>query len=166
MSDLFHPEVTDDFIHRVFATMNEARRHTFQVLTKRSHRLRDLGPHITWTPNVWIGVSVEDSRYTFRIDHLRSVDAAVRFLSIEPLIAPVGTLNLDGIHWVIVGGESGPGARPVDPQWVADIRDQCVAGGVAFFFKQWGGRTPKAGGRDLAGRTWDDLPVEIPVSVG
>lgn len=161
MSDLFHPDVPADFVRRVFATMELASQHTFQVLTKRSKRLTELAGRLPWPPNVWMGVSVEDSRYRFRVGHLRRVPAAVRFLSIEPLIGPVGALDLEGIHWVIVGGESGPGARPLDQGWVTDIRDQCVAAGVAFFFKQWGGRTPKAGGRELAGRTWDELPVQV-----
>jgi protein gp37 len=161
MSDLFHPEVPDSFIQMVFATMQSADQHTYQVLTKRSQRLRKLANKLPWPANVWMGVSVENERYAYRVDHLRDVPAAVRFLSIEPLIAPVGTLDLHGIHWVIVGGESGPSARPIDPAWVTDIRDQCVDSGVAFFFKQWGGRTPKAGGRVLEGETWDEMPVFV-----
>jgi len=159
MSDLFHPEVPDEFISRVFASMAAAQAHTFQVLTKRSKRLAALATDLTWPANVWMGVSVENDRYRFRIDHLRTVPAAVRFLSIEPLLGPVGELDLDGVQWVIVGGESGHGARPIDVAWVTDIRDQCIDAGVAFFFKQWGGRTAKAGGRDLEGRTWDDMPA-------
>jgi protein gp37 len=158
MADLFHSEVPDSFISAVFTTMDTARQHTFQVLTKRSKRLAAVSAGLLWPKNVWMGVSVENAAYRFRIDHLREVPAAVRFLSIEPLIGPVGELDLTGIHWVIVGGESGPGSRPIDPEWVLNIRDQCVDAGVAFFFKQWGGRTPKAGGRELDGQVWDELP--------
>jgi protein gp37 len=158
MSDLLHPDVPDDFIRRVFATMTAASQHTFQVLTKRSRRLRELGPTIEWPANVWMGVSVENARYRFRISDLRQVSAAVRFLSIEPLIGPVGELDLSGIGWVIVGGESGPGARRLEYTWVAEVRDQCRDAGVPFFFKQWGGRTPKAGGRVLDGVVWDEMP--------
>jgi protein gp37 len=161
MSDLFHPAVPDEFIVDVFETMAEAEQHTFQVLTKRSQRLRRLACRLPWPPNVWMGVSVESARYRYRIDQLRTVPAQVRFLSVEPLIAPVGALNLQGIHWVIVGGESGPRARPIDHAWVTDVRDQCVRAGVAFFFQQWGGRTPKAGGRELEGETWDEMPAEV-----
>ena len=161
MSDLFHPEVPEAFIANVFSTMAVARQHTFQVLTKRSQRLRSIAGRLPWPPNVWMGVSVEISRYRYRIDHLRAVPAQIRFLSIEPLIAPVGRLDLSGIHWVIVGGESGPRARPIDRAWVADVRDQCVEAGVAFFFKQWGGRTPKAGGRTMDGVTWDEMPLGV-----
>ena len=161
MSDLFHPEVSLGFVREVFNVMCETPRHTYQVLTKRSHRLRDLAPELDWPPNVWMGVSVESDRYRFRIDHLREVAAAVRFLSLEPLIEPLPNLDLAGIHWVIVGGESGPGARPMATSWVADIRDQCRAATVPFFFKQWGGRTPKAGGRILDGHTYDDMPPGV-----
>lgn len=165
MSDLFHPDVPTEFVRRVFSSMELAEQHTFQVLTKRSKRLMRIADCLPWPSNVWMGVSVENEQYRFRVDHLRQTPAAVRFLSVEPLIAPVGELHLDGIHWVIVGGESGPGARPIDQRWVTDIRDQCVDAGVAFFFKQWGGRTPKAGGRELAGRTWDELPDQPEVVV-
>jgi protein gp37 len=158
MSDLFHHEVPPEFIQQVFATMAETPRHTYQVLTKRSKRLARIAQHFDWPPNVWMGVSIESDRYCFRANHLRSVAAAVRFLSCEPLLGPLPSLDLDGIHWVIVGGESGPQARPMDPAWAAEIRDQCVEAEVPFFFKQWGGRTPKAGGRALEGRTWDELP--------
>ena len=157
MSDLFHDAVPESFIRRVFDVMADTPRHTYQVLTKRSKRLASLAERLPWPPNVWMGVSVESQHYAFRADHLRSVPAAIRFLSVEPLLGPV-TLALDGLHWVIVGGESGHHARPVDPRWVEAIRDQCVEAGVAFFFKQWGGRTPKANGRSLNGRTWDDKP--------
>lgn len=163
MSDLFHEETPDGFIHEVFATMRSTPRHTFQILTKRSHRLRRLAPQIEWPTNVWMGVSVESARYRFRIDHLREVPAAVRFVSAEPLLGPLGDVNLDTIDWVIAGGESGPNARPMDVAWGRDLRDQCIDHDVKFFFKQWGGRTPKAGGRELDGRTWDDLPA---VAVG
>ncbi len=159
MSDLFHEDVPLDFIQQVFATMAASPQHTYQVLTKRSKRLLAVADELTWPANVWMGVSVENAKYRFRIDHLRATPAKVRFLSVEPLIAPLGELNLDGISWVIVGGESGPSARPIDYEWVTAIRDQCVDAGVAFFFKQWGGRTPKAGGRELDGRTWDELPT-------
>ena len=158
MSDLFHPEVPLGFLREVFAVMSETPRHTYQVLTKRSHRLRDLAMELEWPENVWMGVSVENSRYRFRVDHLRTVPAILRFLSVEPLIGPLPSLDLAGIHWVIVGGESGPGARPMAESWVQDIRDQCRSADVPFFFKQWGGRTPKAGGRTLDGRTYDDMP--------
>ncbi len=159
MSDLFHPEVPDEFIGRVFASMAMSSVHTFQVLTKRSKRLAALATQLEWSGNIWMGVSVESDRYRFRLEHLRAVPAAVRFLSIEPLLGPVGELDLTGIHWVIVGGESGHGARPIDVSWVTDIRDQCIEADVAFFFKQWGGRTAKTGGRHLEGRTWDEMPA-------
>jgi protein gp37 len=161
MSDLFHPEVPDAFIARVFDTMKAADQHTFQILTKRPQRLAQMAHQLPWPSNVWMGVSVENARYRFRIDHLRRVPAKVRFLSVEPLIADVGELDLGGIHWVIVGGESGHNARPIEEQWVTSIRDQCVDAGVAFFFKQWGGRFPKAGGRELGGEYWDEMPPEV-----
>jgi protein gp37 len=159
MSDLFHAAVPEPFIRRVFDVMAEADRHVFQVLTKRAARLAELAPRLPWPPNVWQGVSVEGARYTSRIAHLRTVPAVVRFLSVEPLLGLIPALPLDGIHWVIVGGESGPRHRPVDPAWVQAIRDQCILAGVPFFFKQWGGRTPKSGGRQLDGRTWDEMPA-------
>jgi protein gp37 len=145
-------------LHRVFDVMSRADWHVFQILTKRSSRLASIAHALSWSRNIWQGVSVESSRYLSRIDHLKTVPAAVRFLSIEPLLGPIRRIPLDGIHWVIVGGESGGGRRPVDPDWVRSIRDQCVSAGVPFFFKQWGGRTPKSGGRILDGRTWDELP--------
>jgi len=157
MSDLFHDAVPEDFIRRVFGVMADTPRHTYQVLTKRSKRLARLAQRLPWPPNVWMGVSVENQNYVFRADHLREVPAAIRFLSVEPLLGPL-TLALDGLHWVIVGGESGHRARPLDPRWVESIRNACTAAGVAFFFKQWGGRTPKANGRTLDGRTWDEMP--------
>ena len=159
MSDLFHEEIPLDFIQRVFQTMQQAHWHIFQILTKRAERMAELAPQLPWPPNVWMGVTVEEQRYTHRIDLLRTVPAAVRFLSLEPLLGPLPNLNLNGIHWVIVGGESGPGARPMKPEWVTDIRDQCQAAGVAFFFKQWGGVHKKRAGRLLEGRTWDDIPA-------
>ena len=158
MSDLFHHEVPEPYIHRVFDVIAETPQHQYQVLTKRSKRLTDVGQRLKWPPNLWIGVSVENSRYRFRLDHLRRVNAAVRFVSAEPLLGPLGELDLAGIDWLIAGGESGPGARPVERAWLIDLRDQCAAAGVPFFFKQWGGRTPKAGGRELEGSTYDEMP--------
>jgi protein gp37 len=158
MSDLFHERIPLDFIRRVFATMEKASWHTFQVLTKRSERLAELAPDLSWPPNVWMGVSIETARYVGRSDHLRKVPAAVRFLSLEPLLESLGTLDLSGIHWVIVGGESGPGARPMEATWVREIREQCRAAGVPFFFKQWGGVRKGRNGRILDGRTWDAMP--------
>jgi protein gp37 len=157
MSDLFHPRVPTAFIESVFQVMGAASWHTFQVLTKRPKRAVALGDHLPWPPNVWLGVSVEDQPRAWRIDDLRQVPAAIRFLSLEPLLGPL-ELDLSDIDWVIVGGESGPGARPVDPAWVRQLRDACQDASVPFFFKQWGGRTPKAGGRELDGRTWDEFP--------
>ena len=158
MSDLLHRDVPLAFVRAVFDVMRETPRHTYQVLTKRSRRLLQVAPQLDWPSNVWMGVSVESERYTFRIDHLRCVPAAVRFVSAEPLLGPLGAVDLSEIDWVIAGGESGPGARPMDIAWGRDLRDQCVTSGVKFFFKQWGGRTPKVGGRELDGRTWDDMP--------
>src|SRR5437016_5107248 len=162
MSDLFHDGVPFEFIKRVFATMTASPRHTFQVLTKRSGRLREVAAELEWPPNVWMGVSVEDQENVHRIEDLEHVPAAVRFLSIEPLLGPIQRLPLGGIHWVIVGGESGPGRRPMAAVWASDIRDQCLRAGVPFFFKQWGGRTPKAGGRLLDGQEWDEMPLSRP----
>jgi protein gp37 len=159
MSDLFHERVPDNFIEAVFEVMRHTPWHTYQILTKRSRRLRNIAPKLDWPPNVWMGVSVENAKYRFRVDHLREVQAAIRFLSAEPLLGPLDDVDLTGIHWVIAGGESGPGARPMDISWGRDLRDQCLQAQVKFFFKQWGGRTPKAGGRELDGRTWDDLPI-------
>lgn len=158
MSDLFHAKVPIAFVRQVFAVMEATPQHTYQVLTKRARRLRRLAPSLRWPNNVWMGVSVEDRDAVGRIDELRTVPAAVRFLSCEPLLGPLHGLALDGIDWVIAGGESGTNARPMDPGWVEDLRDQCLRAGIPFFFKQWGGRTPKAGGRELSGRTWDDMP--------
>jgi protein gp37 len=159
MSDLFHQDVPLDFIQEVFDVMRRASWHTFQVLTKRSDRLLGLNPEIDWPSNVWMGVSVESPGYTFRIGHLRGTNAHVKFLSLEPLLGPLPDLDLHGIDWVIVGGESGPGARPMAEEWVVDIRDQCLATGVPFFFKQWGGVRKKQAGRVLGGRTWNQLPA-------
>ena len=159
MSDLFQPDVPFEFIAEVFRVMNDTPQHRFQVLTKRSRRLAAIAGDLTWSDNIWMGVSVETGRYCFRIDHLRQVPSRVRFLSLEPLIGPLSNLDLTGIHWVIVGGESGHGARSIDPGWVRDIRDQCAAASVPFFFKQWGGRTPKAGGRTLDDETFDEMPL-------
>ena len=159
MSDLFHPDVPFDFIGEVFAVMNETPRHRFQILTKRSHRLAEIAVRLNWSDNIWMGVSVESERYRFRIDHLKRVPCRIRFLSLEPLLGPLPHLDLTRIHWVIVGGESGHKARPIDPEWVKDIRDQCAYTSVPFFFKQWGGRTFKAGGRTLDNRTFDEMPA-------
>lgn len=159
MSDLFHPEVPLQFIRKVFEVMASTPQHQYQVLTKRSKRMSDLASDLEWPPNVWMGVSVETDRYLFRIDHLRRVPAALRFVSAEPLLGALGTLGLDGVDWVIVGGESGPGARPMEEEWVTDIRDQCAGSAVPFFFKQWGGHTPKAGGRTLNGVVHDGMPL-------
>ena len=158
MSDLFHEQVPFEFIESIFDVMSRASWHVFQVLTKRSERLVECAPRINWPANVWMGVSVENEDYTCRIDELRRTQAAVRFISFEPLLAPVGELDLSGIDWAIVGGESGPGARPMKERWVVDIRDQCLDHGVPFFFKQWGGIRKKRTGRRLRGRLWDEMP--------
>jgi protein gp37 len=158
MSDLFHEDVPEDFIHSVFAIMARAHWHVFQVLTKRAGRLAEVASRLPWPSNVWQGVSVENDRYTSRAVELVKVPAAVRFLSVEPLLGPIAHLPLDGIDWVIVGGESGPGHRPIKLEWVRAIRDQCEQAGVAFFFKQWGGPRPKSGGRLLDGRQWSEMP--------
>jgi protein gp37 len=163
MSDLFHKNIPGEFIDRVFDTMEEATQHTFQVLTKRSSLMRRYANRRYADRNapdhIWLGTSVENATKRSRIDHLRQTNAAVRFLSIEPLIGPISELDLQGIHWVIVGGESGPRARPIEEEWVQSIRDQCLAAHVPFFFKQWGGLRPKSGGRMLNGREWDEWPV-------
>lgn len=158
MSDLFHKDVPLAFIQRVFEVMRLAHWHRFQVLTKRSERLLELDLALVWSPNVWMGVSVENGEYRHRITHLRKAHAAVKFLSLEPLLGPLPNLPLKGIQWVIVGGESGPGARPMRPEWVRDIRAQCQRRRVPFFFKQWGGTNKKATGRELDSRTWDEMP--------
>lgn len=159
MSDLFHEAVPEEYIKRVFEVMVKADWHIFQVLTKRAERLAKLASHLPWPSNVWQGVSIENQAYTKRILHLQKVPAAVRFLSVEPLLGPIPNLPLHGIQWVIVGGESGPRHRPIKPEWVREIKKQCAAAGAPFFFKQWGGRTPKSGGRVLDGRTWDQMPT-------
>ncbi len=158
MSDLFHEDVPTEFIQRVFDVMNRADWHRYQVLTKRSDRLLDLSPLLPWAENIWMGVTVENQDYTPRIDDLRRTGAATKFLSLEPLLGPLPDLDLEGIDWVIVGGESGPGARPMSPVWVEDIRRQCASARVPFFFKQWGGVQKKRAGRLLDGRTWDEMP--------
>jgi protein gp37 len=158
MSDLFHDEVSDDFIQRVFATMEACPQHVFQILTKRSLRLRALAPELPWPENVWMGVTVENSQAVHRIVDLQEVPAQVRFLSLEPLLSPLDNLPLDGIGWVIVGGESGPGARPMVRAWVESIRRQCRQNDVPFFFKQWGGVRKHLEGRQLNGRTYDEMP--------
>lgn len=168
MSDLFHEQVPASFIERVFDTMERARWHTFQILTKRADRLAELAPELPWPANVWMGVSVESERYLDRIERLRSVPAAVRFLSLEPLLGPLATLDLAQIDWVIVGGEAGPRARPMAAEWVREIRHKCDEAAVAFFFKQWGGTHKKLAGRELDGRTHDAMPpaahaVSLPV---
>lgn len=158
MSDLFQEHVPIEFIQKVFDVMKRAYWHRFQILTKRSERLLELSPQLPWTSNIWMGVSVENEDYTFRIDHLRKTEAKIKFLSLEPLLGPLHNLNLKKIDWVIVGGESGPGARPMLESWVVDIHKQCQKTEVPFFFKQWGGRNKKKTGRTLDGRTWDEMP--------
>lgn len=158
MSDLFHVDVPDDFIIRCFKVMEQAEQHTFQVLTKRPERVADLAPRLSWPANVWMGTSVENADYVWRVHELVGVPSHVRFLSIEPLLGPIGSLPLTGIHWVIAGGESGPGARPMRVEWVRRIRDRCIARNVPFFFKQWGGVNKKRNGRQLDGRYWDEMP--------
>jgi protein gp37 len=160
MSDLFHEDVPLAFIQRAFDVMASANWHQFQVLTKRAERLEEIAPRLTWRENVWMGVSVENADYAFRIDRLRRTGARTKFLSLEPLLGPLPDLNLDSIDWVIVGGESGPGARPMEAEWAMEIRERCVAAGVPFFFKQWGGFNKKKAGRLLDGRTWDEMPGE------
>jgi protein gp37 len=158
MSDLFHEDVPDYFIKKIFNVMNYCPQHTFQVLTKRSHRLSQMSGDLRWTHNIWMGVSIENDQMKFRIRDLLKTDAPVKFLSCEPLIGPIRTLPLKGIDWVIVGGESGPKARRMNREWAVLIRDQCLAAGVPYFFKQWGGVNKKTAGRTLDGRTWNDMP--------
>ena len=158
MSDLFHRDIPTDFILKTFTVMEKANWHRFQILTKRSTRLRELSHKLYWTPNIWMGVTIENKEYISRIDDLRYSGANVKFLSLEPLLGPLSNLNLEGIDWVIVGGESGPGARPMKKSWAIDIRDQCLKTGTAFFFKQWGGTNKKKNGRMLDGHTWDQVP--------
>lgn len=172
MSDLLHKDVPLEFIERVFDVMRRAHWHRFQVLTKRAERLAEINERVTWASNIWMGVSVESEKYLDRIDELRKSGAHVKFLSLEPLLAALPNMNLHGIDWAIVGGESGPGARPIREAWITDIRDQCATAGVAFFFKQWGGVNKKRAGRELEGRTWDEMPalraerVGLPLVVG
>lgn len=158
MSDLFHKDVPDEFIKKVFYIMNKAPWHTFQVLTKRSDRMLQLSKELKWTDNIWMGVTVESDEYKSRIDDLLEVPAKIKYLSIEPLIGEVKPLNLNGINWVIVGGESGPGSRPIEESWVTYIRDKCIKEDVPFFFKQWGGKNKKKAGRELQGETWSQYP--------
>jgi protein gp37 len=160
MSDLFHASVPLEYIRRVFDVMATAHWHRFQVLTKRAHRLRELSVKLDWPSNVWMGTSVESNRYRDRIDDLRVTRAHVKFLSLEPLLGPLPDLDLTAIDWVIVGGESGPRARAMDPDWATDLRDQCLRAGVPFFFKQWGGKNKKQTGRVLDGRLWDEMPED------
>lgn len=159
MSDLFHEDVPDDFIFRLFDVMKKAEQHTFQILTKRAERLFTMSPGIQWPNNVWMGVTVEHNHYVNRIDLLRKTNAQIKFLSLEPLLGPISDLNLEGINWVIVGGESGPGSRPINPNWVRDIRDKCLMANVAFFFKQWGGIRKKKNGRILDSKVWSQTPI-------
>lgn len=159
MSDMFHIDVPSEFILKAFDVMRRARWHRFQVLTKRAERLEELSAKLPWPGNIWMGVSVESEEYLSRIDHLRRTSAAIKFLSLEPLLGPLENLRLDGIDWVIVGGESGPGARPMKTEWVQTVRDQCIGSRVPFFFKQWGGVWKKKFGRILDGQTWDEMPM-------
>jgi protein gp37 len=161
MSDLFHKDVPLEFIQHVFDVMKRAHWHQFQVLTKRSERLAELSPYLEWADNIWMGVSVENKDYVYRIDDLKKTGAKIKFLSVEPLLGQIPKMNLKGINWVIVGGESGPGARPLEREWGIGVRDQCKKAKVPFFFKQWGGVQKKKAGRLLDGRTWDEMPREI-----
>jgi protein gp37 len=158
MSDLFHERIPASFIAQVFATMKQAEHHTFQILTKRHERLAEIGPRLDWPANVWMGVSIENRRFVERADYLRQIPSVIRFISAEPLLGPLEGLDLREIDWLIAGGESGPRHRPVKEEWLLELRDHCNDQGVAFFFKQWGGRTPKAGGRELDGREWNEMP--------
>jgi len=161
MSDLFHEQVPLEFIQNVFETMHQARWHCFQLLTKRAGRLLELSSVLKWTPNIWMGVTVEDVEYLDRIEQLVNSHAKIKFLSLEPLLSPISNLPLEGIDWVIVGGESGPGARPMKKEWVLEIRDQCIGASVPFFFKQWGGINKKKNGRILGNKTWDEMPATL-----
>jgi protein gp37 len=158
MSDIFHKDIPTSYISKVFDVMCQASHHRFQALTKRSLRLLQLSPKLPWPQNVWMGVTVENADYTFRIDHLRQTGAAIKFISFEPLLGPISNIDLEGIDWVIVGGESGPKARQMQSEWAIEIRDRCLAANVPFFFKQWGGTNKKKNGRTLEGRTWDQMP--------
>lgn len=159
MGDLFHEKVPTAFVRSVFDVMRRAHWHRFQILTKRSERLVELKDNISWSPNIWMGVTIESDPCSYRADHLRLTDATVKFLSLEPLLGPIPSLDLTGIDWVIVGGESGPRSRPMRPEWVIDIRDRCREAQVPFFFKQWGGWAKKKAGRTLEGRTWEEMPA-------
>jgi len=159
MSDLFHKDVPDDFILDIFSTMRQAQQHQYQILTKRVERLAELSPELSWQENIWMGATVEAADYKYRIDYLRYTGAKIKFLSLEPLLGDLGELKLDEIDWVIVGGESGPGARPIEIDWVRNIREQCLARNVPFFFKQWGGVNKKKAGRLLDSETWDEMPI-------
>ena len=161
MSDLFHEDIPLDYIKMVFGVMNDCSQHQFQVLTKRAERLAEISHLLKWTPNIWMGVSVEDQRVEDRISYLQKSHAKIKFLSLEPLIGPLPELNLNGIDWVIVGGESGRKPRPIKEEWVLDIREQCNRAGTAFFFKQWGGTNKKKSGRTLDGRIYDAMPAQI-----
>ncbi len=161
MSDLFHARVTNDFIERVFTVMAATPRHTYQILTKRPRRVARLASRLPWPANVWMGVSIETNDESWRADQLRLVPAAVRFISAEPLLESIDKLDLEGIDWLIAGGESGPRSRPIEAKWVEDLQERCVQHQTAFFFKQWGGRTPKANGRQLNGRTYDEMPAPV-----
>ena len=161
MSDLFHEEVPTEFIHRIFNVMRQADWHKYQILTKRAERLLELNSELSWRPHIWIGVTVEDQSQIGRIDYLRETHSDIKFLSLEPLLGPLPQINLDGIDWVIVGGESGPKARPMKESWALDIRDQCLDENVPFFFKQWGGTNRKKTGRELEGRYWDEMPLSV-----
>jgi protein gp37 len=158
MSDLFHKDVSDDFAFNIFSTMQRAQQHQYQILTKRVERLAQLSSQLPWKENIWMGVTVESAEYKYRIDYLRYTSAHIKFLSLEPLLSDMEELDLSEIDWVIVGGESGPGARPMKSQWIRNIREQCHAQNVPFFFKQWGGVNKKKTGRILDGKTWDDMP--------
>lgn len=158
MSDLFHERVPVEFIEQVFDVIKETPQHTYQILTKRAKRLRELSLRLDWASNLWMGVSVENAHYLYRMDHLRQTPADVKFVSAEPLLGSLGEIDLTGIDWMIVGGESGVGARPMKSDWAVEIRDACLSQNVPFFFKQWGGKTAKAGGRELAGELWDEMP--------
>lgn len=159
MSDLFHARVPTAFIHQVFDVMAKTPRHTYQLLTKRPKRLARMATSLPWPENVWVGVTVENEATRWRIDELRKLPAAIRFISAEPLLAPLPSLDLVGIDWLIAGGESGRGFRSVSPEWLTDLRDQCCSTGTAFFFKQWGGARPKSNGRELDGKTWNEMPT-------
>jgi protein gp37 len=165
MSDLFHVDVPTPYIMKVFDVMGRAHWHQYQILTKRSERPLELNSQLRWQPQIWMGVSVENEDHLYRVDHLRRTSAHIKFLSVEPLLGRLNKLNLRGIDWVIVGGESGPGARPMEPEWVREIRDRCIRARVAFFFKQWGGVFKAKTGRALDGRTWNEMPVRLPEHV-